>query len=235
MMQESALNPAFELAHFRKPMFPGESTAYSAAREALLAKEIEVRRQLTRVAEQRQALPPGPVVAKNYRFKDEAGADLSLADLFGNHNTLITYFWMYGPQRKRPCPMCTSWLGSVDGNATDVKQRAAFFILGRSPVERQQAFAKERGWQNLDFAQTIGDDYARDLGALTPEGDEYPALVIYQKDGDAIRASYAAEMPLEAADPGQDPRTAPDIASLWNLLDLTPEGRGENWYPKLSY
>jgi predicted dithiol-disulfide oxidoreductase (DUF899 family) len=33
------------------------------------------------------------------------------------------------------------------------------------------------------------------------------------------------EMPAEAADPGQDPRTAPDIASLWNLLDLTPEGR----------
>jgi len=42
-------------------------------------------------------------------------------------------------------------------------------------------------------------------------------------------------MSLEMADPGQDPRDAPDIASLWSLLDLTPEGRGADWYPKLNY
>jgi predicted dithiol-disulfide oxidoreductase (DUF899 family) len=37
------------------------------------------------------------------------------------------------------------------------------------------------------------------------------------------------------ADPGQDPRGAPDMAPLWNILDLTPAGRGTDWYPKLSY
>ena len=37
------------------------------------------------------------------------------------------------------------------------------------------------------------------------------------------------------ADPGQDPRGAPDIAALWNILDLTPAGRPADWYPKLSY
>lgn len=235
MMTEAGLPPAAELAGKRKAMFPGESDAYSSAREALLAEEIELRRHMTRVSEQRQALPPGPVVEKNYRFKDENGEEVGLADLFGAHDTLITYFWMYGPQRDRPCPMCTNWLGSVDGNAADVKQRAALKILGRSPVERQTAFAAERDWKNLDFVQTVGDDYARDLGVLTPEGDEYPALVVYQRDGDLVRLFYAAEMPSEAADPGQDPRTAPDIASLWNLLDLTPEGRGDDWYPKLRY
>ena len=26
-----------------------------------------------------------------------------------------------------------------------------------------------------------------------------------------------------------------DIASLWSILDLTPEGRGTDWYPKLEY
>lgn len=234
-MDERTLKPAVELARLRKPVFPGESDAYGEARMRLLAEEIEVRRHLTRVAEQRQALPPGPVIRKDYRFRDADGRDLGLADLFGAHDTLITYFWMYGPQRARPCPMCTNWLGSVDGNAADVEQRAALRILGRSPVARQQAFADERGWRHLRFVETVGDDYARDLGVLTPEGDEYPALVVYRKDGDAVRLFYGAEMPAEAADPGQDPRVAPDVASLWQLLDLTPEGRGTDWYPKLGY
>ena len=37
------------------------------------------------------------------------------------------------------------------------------------------------------------------------------------------------------ADPGQDPRGAPDLMPLWTILDNTPEGRGGDWYPKLSY
>jgi predicted dithiol-disulfide oxidoreductase (DUF899 family) len=233
--ESSELRPATELAKLRKPPFPGESEAYSAAREKLLAEEIEFRRHMTRLCEQRRALPPGPVIQKNYRFKLADGREVGLRDLFGRHNTLISYFWMYGPQRARPCPMCTNWLGSVNGNAMDVEQRAALKVLGRSPVERQRAFAEERGWKHLDFVQTVGDDYARDLDILDDEGNEGAAIVVYQRDGDQVRLFYAAEMPLEAADPGQDPRTAPDIASLWSLLDLTPEGRDAHWYPKLSY
>lgn len=37
------------------------------------------------------------------------------------------------------------------------------------------------------------------------------------------------------ANPGQDPRGAPDPMPLWNILDLTPAGRGTDWYPKLDY
>jgi predicted dithiol-disulfide oxidoreductase (DUF899 family) len=37
------------------------------------------------------------------------------------------------------------------------------------------------------------------------------------------------------ADPGQDPRGSPDLDPLWLMLDLTPEGRGTDWYPKLQY
>lgn len=36
-------------------------------------------------------------------------------------------------------------------------------------------------------------------------------------------------------DPGQDPRGAPDPTPIWNILDLTPEGRRTDWYPKLHY
>jgi len=229
------LKPAAQLAALGKTPFPGASAEYNAARTALLADEIEFRRSMTRLTERRRALPPGPVISKNYRFKDEQAFEVGLIDLFGDKNTLVTYFWMYGPQRQRPCPMCTNWLGAVNGNAADIKQRVALKILGRSPVDRQYAFAQERGWRDLNFVQTIGDDYAKDLGILMPDGSEYPALVVFKRDAKQVRLFWASEMTREMADPGQDPRDAPDIASLWSILDLTPAGRGADWYPKLQY
>ena len=142
---------------------------------------------------------------------------------------------MYGPERARPCPMCTNWLGSVNGNAPDIEQRAALRIFGRSPVERQIAFAEERGWKNLTFVQTIGDDWARDLGLLNDDGTENPGLWVFRRDGDWVRLFWSTAQTMATADPGQDPRDAPDIASLWSVLDLTPEGRPADWYPKLAY
>lgn len=229
------LKPAAELAALPTNRFPGESDAYRAARQALLAEEIEFRRHMSRLTAMRRALPDGPVIDKDYRFLDANGVERRLIDLFGDKPTLVTYFWMYGPQRARPCPMCTNWLGAVNGNGADIAQRVALKILGRSPVERQVAFALERGWRNLDFVQTVGDDYARDLGLLNPDGSENPALVVYRRDGDRVRLFWSGKMTREMADPGEDPRFAPDIASLWSILDLTPEGRGTDWYPKLSY
>lgn len=231
----STLKLASELVRHRRPMFPGETAEYRDARTKLLEEEIEFRRHMTRLAEQRRSLPPGPVVDAKYRFRDANGAEVGLRDLFGDKQTLVTYFWMYGPQRARPCPMCTNWLGSVNGNANDIKQRAALKILGRSPIERQIAFAQERGWEHLDFVQTLGDDYAQDLGLLDAKGSEDPAFVVFKRDGERVRLFWASEMSKEMADPGQDPRDAPDIASLWTILDFTPEGRGADWYPKLRY
>ena len=234
-MHAPALKPATELAYLIHTVFPGASPEYEEARRELFVEEVELRRHETRVAEQRRALPPGPVIAKDYRFIDANGADVGLADLFGAHDTLVTYFWMFGPERKRPCPMCTAWLGAVNGNGSDIKQRVALKIIGRSPIERQLAFARERGWRNLDFLQTANDDYPRDIGALPPEGGEWAQIIVYRKDGGQVRLFYMAQMPNEAADPGQDPRSPPEMQSLWNVLDLTPEGRGTDWYPKLSY
>lgn len=234
-IDSGSLTPSDELAGTRRALFSGESQAYTSARQALLAEEIDLRRRLAQVAEHRRSLPPGPIIEKSYRFVDANGSEIDLVNLFGKHDTLVTYFWMYGPQRTRPCPMCTNLLGPLNGNAADIKQRAALKVLGRSTVERQLAFAHERGWNDLDFVQTVGDDYARDIGVLTPEGDEYPALIVYRREGERVRLFWASEMSGAMADPGQDPRGAPDIAPLWNVLDLTPEGRDPDWYPKLRY
>ena len=230
---KTALKPAAELAASAGKPYPSESAEYRRARTALLAEEIELRRHIERVAAQRRALPPGGE-ARDYRFRDEAGKTVGLADLFGRHDTLIAYFWMYGPERERPCPMCTSFLGAIDIPAADLVQRVAFAAIGRSPVERQLAFARERGWRNLKFYASVGDDYPRDLRGLAPDGSEWPALDVWVKQDGKVLHFWGSELG-ETSDPGQDPRGAPDPTPLWNLLDLTPGGRGTDWYPKLSY
>ena len=227
------LKPAAEMAAAGSKPFPNESAEYRAARTAVLAAEIELRRHITRVAEMRRALPPGGV-AGDYRFLDAEGKALGLADLFGRHDTLFTYFWMFGPERERPCPMCTSFVGSLDIPAPDIEQRLALAIVGRSPVDRQLAFARERGWTHLNFYQTVGDDFARDHHALDG-GEEGAAVLVWRRDGDKVRLFWAAEGGPETADPGFDPHLAPDPTPLWNILDWTPEGRGTDWYPSLNY
>jgi len=128
----STLKPAAELARASGFRFPNESAEYRRAREALLMEEIELRRHIERVAEQRRSLPPGGEVKKNYAFEGENGP-ASFADLFGDKDTLVVYNYMYGPQRERPCPMCTSLLSAWDGEVPDVQQRVALAVVARSP------------------------------------------------------------------------------------------------------
>lgn len=230
---KTMLTPAAELAENSAKPYPNDSAEYRKARIALLTEEIELRRHIERVAKQRRELPQGGK-ARDYKFFDEQGKTVGLADMFGKHETLVTYFWMYGPERERPCPMCTSLLGSLDIPAVDLEQRVALAVIGRSPVARQLVFAGERGWRNLKFYQCIGDDFAIDYRGLAPDGSEWPALDVWQKDGKSVRHFWAGESG-ETADAGEDPHGAPDPQPLWILLDLTPEGRGTDWYPALDY
>ena len=234
LMDTETLTPADELAFKASKPYPGDSPEYRTARTALLAEEIELRRQIERVAALRRALPPGGE-ARDYRFTDEHGTELGLADLFGRHDTLVSYFWMYGPERERPCPMCTSFLSSFDAKARDLEQRVAIAVIGRSRVGRQLAFARERGWGNLKFYATVGDDFPKHYRGLAPDGSEWPMLDVWVRQGRVVRHFWGGEMSMETADPGQDPRGAPDPDPLWTILDLTPGGRGSDWRPKLEY
>jgi predicted dithiol-disulfide oxidoreductase (DUF899 family) len=228
------LKPAAELAAQTPIHFPNESAEYRAARTALLAEEIELRRHLERVAAQRRALPPGGEVTGDYRFQGVDGPS-DFAGLFGDKDTLAIYSFMFGPQRERPCPMCTSLLGPLDANAADLDQKIALAVVARSPQERLQAFKRERGWRNLRLYQDLTDAYSKDYFGLLPDGSEVPALNVFSRKDGVIRHFWSGEMTGESADPGQDPRGAPDLSPLWNVLDMTPAGRGGDWYPKLDY
>jgi predicted dithiol-disulfide oxidoreductase (DUF899 family) len=234
MSANTALTPASELARKNAVRFPNESQEYRRARDALLAEEIELRRHIERVAEQRRALPPGGKVTKDYRFEGERGP-VGFADLFGDKQTLVIYSYMFGPQRERPCPMCTSLLSAWDGEARDVEQRVALAVVARSPIERLLDFKKERRWHSLKLYSDPTGEFSRDYHALPPEGGDNPAFNVFTRRDGTIRHFWSGEMGLATSDPGQDPRGAPDLMPIWTILDSTPEGRGTDWYPKLVY
>lgn len=234
MAAQTGLTPARQLAQKQVLHFPNESPEYRRARTLLLEEEIELRRHIERVAEQRRAMPPGGVVIADYRFEGENGP-ASLNDLFGDKHTLAIYSFMYGPERDRPCPMCTSLLSAWDGEARDMMQRIALAVVARSPIERLAAFKRERGWRNLKLYSDLSGNFSRDYYGVSPTGDDIPQLSIFTRRDGVIRHFWSGEMSFATADPGQDPRGAPDLMPLWTVLDFTPEGRGKDWYPKLEY
>jgi predicted dithiol-disulfide oxidoreductase (DUF899 family) len=234
MPDAPALVPATELVNRNRYRFPNESDAYRHARNALLAEEIELRRHIERVAELRRALPPGGEVTGDYRFEGERGP-VDLAGLFGGKQTLVVYSYMFGPQRERPCPMCTSLLSAWDGEARDIGQRVALAVVARSPIERLAAFGKERGWQALKLYSDTNGNYSRDYFAVDADGGDQAAFNVFTRRDGTIRHFWSGEMDFDTADPGQDPRGAPDLMPIWTILDATPEGRGTDWYPKLDY
>jgi predicted dithiol-disulfide oxidoreductase (DUF899 family) len=224
--------PASELAKKNAVRFPNESPEYRRARDSLLAEEIELRRHIERVAEMRRALPPGGLVPKDYRFESEHGS-VNLSQMFSGKQTLVIYSYMYGPKRDRPCPMCTSLLSAWDGEVPDVEQRVALAAVARSPIGRLIGFKQERGWRHLRIYSDPSGEYTRDY--VSKEDADTPAFNVFTRRDGTIRHFWSAEMGFETADPGQDPRGAPDLMPLWTILDNTPEGRGKDWYPRLDY
>lgn len=216
--------------------FPGESDSYRAARDELLAAEMELRRNIEAVAAKRRQLPLGGKVEQDYVFDQPSGERVRLSELFaGGKDSLIIYSYMYGPQMAEPCVSCTSILDALDGEAPHVNQRANFFVVAKSPIERIMKFTTERGWRNLQLLSSASNTYNRDYHAETEKGDQLPALNVFVKRDGAIHHFYNTELLYAPSEPGQDGRHVDQIWPLWNLFDLMPEGRGEKWYPRLSY
>ena len=229
--------------------FPNESTAYREARNALLAEEMELRRQVERVAAHRRALPKGGEVKEDYVFEGESG-QVRLSELFApGKETLAVYSFMFGPERERPCPGCTHFLDALEGSTRHILQRINLVVVAKSPVSRLQAFARERGWRQLRLLSTAGNNYDRDyfgdstaLGAAMRDQQEFkpgeewdmPVLNVFHIEGSTVRHFWGSELLYVPPEPGQEYRHNDLLDPLWNMLDVTPEGRGE-FHPKLEY
>jgi predicted dithiol-disulfide oxidoreductase (DUF899 family) len=238
--------------------FPGESREYRAARERLLEQEIELRRAMEAVAAARRALPPGGVIPEDYVFEgagaDGAPTDVRLSELFApGRDSLAIYSFMFprdpgddrsGPAsgqtallrlEEGPCPSCVAFLDQLDGAVEHATPLVSLAIVAKAPLTRVLTFAEERGWQRLQLLSSAGNTYNRDYLAENEDGAQRPMLNVFHRDGGVTRHFWGSELLYAPTEPGQDPRHVGALEPVWNLLDLTPEGRPSDWDEQLSY
>jgi len=219
--------------------FPGEPDDYRAARDRVLEAEVALRRSTEAVAAARRALPDGGPVPQDYEFDpvgDGEPAAVRLAELFGpERDTLVVYNFMFGPAMERPCPSCTSVLDSLDGSAPHITERVALAVVAKSPPARIADFAHERGWRNLRLLSSAGNTYNLDYFGEDADGNQWPMLNVFQRNGEKIHHFWGSELLLGSGDEAQDTRHVDFMWPLWNVLDVTPHGRGADWNPALSY
>lgn len=224
------------MARLHELRFPDETAGYRAARDRLLRAELALRRQIEKVAAMRRKLPPGGIVPEDYLFEtDLPPRRVRLSDLLGGRDTLVAYSFMFAPHMAHACPMCTSMLDGLDGNAPHIEQRTNLVVIAKSPIERIVAFARERGWRNLRLLSSAGCSYNRDYHGEGPDGSQWPMLNVFVRRRGKLRHFYGTELLFAKADSAQNHRHVDLLWPLWNVLDLTPEGRGSNWYPRLRY
>jgi predicted dithiol-disulfide oxidoreductase (DUF899 family) len=238
--------------------FPGESAEYRAARNRLLERETELRSATEAVAEARRRLPPGGIVPRDYVFngQDPAGgtSEVRLSELFEpGKDSLVIYSMMFPrdpdddrpgpvsgqtarlPLAETPCPSCTAFIDQLEGAAEHISQRVNLVISAKTPIERILTFGAERGWRRLRLVSSAGSTYNRDFLAETASGEQLPMLNVFHRDADAIRHFWGSELFFAPVEPGQETRHVGTLEPLWNLFDLTPEGRGTDWDEQLSY
>jgi predicted dithiol-disulfide oxidoreductase (DUF899 family) len=242
-----------------EPRFPAEPPAYREARDRLLTAEIELRRAVEAVAAQRRELPLGGEVPEDYRFAEAAedGGELEvrLSELFApGLDTLVIYSFMFPrspgddrpgpdsgsaaqlPLAETPCASCVSILDSLDGAAEHLGQLVNLAVVAKAPIERVRDFAADRGWRRLRLLSSAANTYNRDYLAETEDGDQLPILNVFVRDGEAVRHFWGSELMFAPWDPGQEPRHVDLIWPIWNVLDLTRQGRdGPSGFPSLSY
>jgi predicted dithiol-disulfide oxidoreductase (DUF899 family) len=139
------------------------------------------------------------------------------------------------PLEEGPCPSCVAFLDQLDGAAEHAGQHINLAVVAKAPLPRILTFAEERGWRRLRLLSSGANTYNRDYLGETAEGHQRPMLNVFHRDGEVIRHVWASELLYAPTEPGQDPRHVGALEPVWNLFDLTPEGRPTDWDEQLSY
>lgn len=232
------------MGQFHDIRYPGESDEYRAARDNLLAAEAALRKQVEEVADLRRTLPAGGALKEDYVFEEGAwdlGDEITVSqtrfsELFAEgKDILVLYGFMYAPADETACPMCTAFLDSLNGNAPHLGQRVNLAVSAKAPIAKLRAWGRARGWNHLRLLSTADTSFNADYATEKPDGSQVPCLHVFQKSGAGVRHLYATEMLFAKAEEGQHMRHMDMMWPLWNVFDLTPIGRGSDWFPGVDY
>jgi predicted dithiol-disulfide oxidoreductase (DUF899 family) len=228
-------------ATYRQTNLPNESAEYLSKREKLRQAEIELMRQRERVAELRRSLPAGPPI-QDYEFVegpasldegDEPLSKVRLSELFtALDRSLVIYHFMYGKKQTNPCPMCTAWIDSFTGVAHHLVQNVDLAIVAAADPATLRAHARNRGWSKLRLLSAGDTTFKYDLGSEDREGHQDSTISIFSRESDGTLRHFYSGHPWLADDIKE--RGIDELNPIWNVLDLTRQGRGK-WYASLDY
>lgn len=204
-----------------EPRYPNESQAYRDAREALLKNEQELVDKVKAVAAMRRELPPGGQLKEDYLFHrandGKVGQRVKFSELFGDKTTLLLYSFMFGPNWDKPCPSCTSLIDGFDRTAYQVTRNAAFVCIAKAQAERINAWARERGWSQIDLVSGFESPFQADYKCQGDTDDmQWPVMHVFTKRDGPILHFWGTETMSNHVD---------TVWPYWNLMDCTPEGR----------
>jgi predicted dithiol-disulfide oxidoreductase (DUF899 family) len=212
-----------------------------AQRKALLAEEKELTKHLDRVNAKRRRLPMVKL-EKDYAVDGPTGK-VRLLDLFEGRRQLIVYHFMFDPAWEIGCMGCTGLVDSMGDLSMLEKRDTSFVLISRAPLNKLEAYKKERGWDrtwvssfgsdfNYDFHVTIDEDVAppeynfRDQAELEARRNGEPwfmkgethGLSVFFRVGDDVYHTYSAYA-----------RGVEGLTDAYSLLDCTPYGRQEDF------
>jgi predicted dithiol-disulfide oxidoreductase (DUF899 family) len=218
-----------------------EPAEYSARREELRRAEVELMRQRERVAALRRRLPPGASVP-DYEFLegprrlgdgDDPVTTVRLSQLFSSpERALVVQHVMYGKRQTSPCPMCTMWVDGLDAVLPHVEQRADYVVASAADPVALRAHARARGWDHVRLLSCGDNTFQFDFCAEDEEGNQNSTVSVFTLDADGRPRHFYSSHPQMADDINE--RGVDLLSPVWNLLDLTPQGRGD-WYAGLEY
>ncbi len=186
---------------------------WRAARGELLLKEKEATRALDALAAERRRLPM-VAIERDYELEGPDGK-VRLADLFDGRRQLIVYHFMFAPGED-PCTGCSSFTDNI-ADLTHLRERnTSFALISRAPYEEIRAFSERMGW-TVPWYSSFGSDFNYDFGVSSDRGEGF-ALSVFLRDGDTVYRSYVTSS-----------RGVDRLRLDFNLLDLTPFGRQEEW------
>ncbi len=210
-----------------------ESDEYRRRREELRVAELDLIDHIEKVAGLRRALPAETTVDDYALVEASNGDPVRLSQLFSAPDrALVLYHFMYGKSETDPCPLCTMWIDGYDAVAPHLSQNIDFAIVAAAEPAAIRAHAAARGWDNVRLLSAGDSTFKYDLGSEESDGSQTEWVSVFTLGGDGSvlhRYSKGAQMADDRRQRGIDL-----LSPVWNLLDLTPNGRGD-WYPSLSY
>ena len=128
--------------------------------------------------------------------------------------------------------MCTAWIDAVNGVAHHLAQTVDLAIIAAADVPALRAQARDRGWDKLRLLSAGDSTFKYDLGREDHEGHQDSTVSVFTRDSDGKLRHFYSVHPRLAADIKE--RGIDKLNPIWNILDLTPPGRG-SFYTSLDY